>query len=226
MRWYPRFGMGIVLLTNSVNHRYQTALPEQILDRFLAARFGETLGSADNTPRESIEPHWISPQRLAALAGQYLYGSGGYMLVVSHEGRLGTGPVEQFKPFTFVSEDVAVAEYGGEPFYYKFARGPQDAPARLIRLYDATVLDFNEGPNDVLGPDRAEWRQYEGEYRYGVFGTPSGSVEVSRRNGYLYLDHMKLSEHEPGLFFTANGEALDFRGPVPTWRNIRLDRAD
>jgi hypothetical protein len=32
-------------------------------------------------------------------------------------------------------------------------------------------------------------------------------------------------EFEPKLFFTADGEALDFRHSEPTWKNIRLLRA-
>jgi hypothetical protein len=47
---------------------------------------------------------------------------------------------------------------------------------------------------------------------------------VSRKNGYLYLDHMRLSEEKPGLFFSAHGEALDFSGLVPTWRNIKMEK--
>jgi hypothetical protein len=50
-------------------------------------------------------------------------------------------------------------------------------------------------------------------------------MKVHRRNGYLYLDETRMFlELEPGLFFTTDGEAVDFRHPVPTWRNIRLQR--
>ena len=34
----------------------------------------------------------------------------------------------------------------------------------------------------------------------------------------------KLQEARPGLFFTAYGGALDFRGEIPTWRNWRLKK--
>jgi hypothetical protein len=35
---------------------------------------------------------------------------------------------------------------------------------------------------------------------------------------------MRLTEHQPGLFFTGDGEALDLRGEAPTIRNIVLHR--
>ena len=34
----------------------------------------------------------------------------------------------------------------------------------------------------------------------------------------------RLAEIEPGLFLADDGETLDLRGPVPTWRNFRLVR--
>ncbi len=34
----------------------------------------------------------------------------------------------------------------------------------------------------------------------------------------------KLQEVRPGLFFTASGTALDFRGESPTWRSYRLTK--
>jgi hypothetical protein len=44
------------------------------------------------------------------------------------------------------------------------------------------------------------------------------------RNGYLYSGENRCFEHEPGLFLSTNGEALDFRSGTPTWANIPLRR--
>jgi hypothetical protein len=44
-------------------------------------------------------------------------------------------------------------------------------------------------------------------------------VIAHRQNGYLYLNGVRLvDEFEPGLFFTSDGEAVDFRSNRPTWR--------
>jgi hypothetical protein len=37
---------------------------------------------------------------------------------------------------------------------------------------------------------------------------------------------LRLTEVSPGLFYAENGEALDFRGVIPTWRNIKLTKVD
>jgi CubicO group peptidase (beta-lactamase class C family) len=42
-------------------------------------------------------------------------------------------------------------------------------------------------------------------------------------DGNSYLGEQKLTEYQPGLFFTPDGEALDFRGNKPTYRNIKLN---
>jgi len=49
---------------------------------------------------------------------------------------------------------------------------------------------------------------------------------ITVANGYLPLGDERRREHLPGLFFTPPGEALDFRGTIPTFRNIMLIRIE
>jgi hypothetical protein len=49
-------------------------------------------------------------------------------------------------------------------------------------------------------------------------------VKVAVADGYLTVDGMRCREYRPGLFFTCDGEALDFRGTAATFRNIQLIR--
>jgi hypothetical protein len=53
-------------------------------------------------------------------------------------------------------------------------------------------------------------------------------VKIYEKDGNLYIRHEgkdeALEEYQPGLFFPPSGEALDFRGPVPTWRNIKFKK--
>ena len=53
----------------------------------------------------------------------------------------------------------------------------------------------------------------------GVF---EDTVNIVIRNGYLYYQGRKCIEHEPGLFFTTDGEAIDFRSEPPTAANLIL----
>jgi CubicO group peptidase (beta-lactamase class C family) len=81
--------------------------------------------------------------------------------------------------------------------------------------------------------DRLRWREYVGDYSvktWGVVDPTQALGQVYQPGSDLYLkisepaDDLRLMEVSPGLFFAENGEALDFRGDVPTWRNIKLIR--
>lgn len=95
-------------------------------------------------------------------------------------------------------------------------------------------------------PYRPEWKQYIGRYEIlwggGFELAPSTDFSLHRvfeHNGYLYhtiggqqnypegQQTYRLVEHLPGLFFDEeSGEAMDFRGPIPTVRNIALKKVE
>jgi CubicO group peptidase (beta-lactamase class C family) len=81
--------------------------------------------------------------------------------------------------------------------------------------------------------DQLRWKKYEGVYSARVWGVLDPSRNAGRvyiQDSHLYLkttesgDTLRLVETSPGLFFAGNGEVLDFRGAVPTWRNIKLTK--
>jgi CubicO group peptidase (beta-lactamase class C family) len=76
------------------------------------------------------------------------------------------------------------------------------------------------------GPNKPAWRQWLGNYRITVFGYPVDKKRIDIKNGYLHYAGQQLEEFQPGLFFTADGEALDMRGELPTFRNIKLARME
>jgi|WetSurMetagenome_2_1015567.scaffolds.fasta_scaffold04726_2 CubicO group peptidase (beta-lactamase class C family) len=94
--------------------------------------------------------------------------------------------------------------------------------------------------NDTLFRD--EWNRYTGKYsmkfknydfRWYVrllfsLGFFRENVYIIKANQTLVLEYNKansiLREYKPGLFFTNGGEAIDFRGPVPVFKNIELEK--
>jgi CubicO group peptidase (beta-lactamase class C family) len=107
---------------------------------------------------------------------------------------------------------------------------------------DAKLTELPE-PEQVHTPTpyKPEWSCYKGTYRFINGGYklnmiarviltlgychPAIGLTVVHKDGYLCIGDDKLEEHQPGLFFTPSGEALDLRGPVPTWRNIRMEKS-
>jgi CubicO group peptidase (beta-lactamase class C family) len=88
----------------------------------------------------------------------------------------------------------------------------------------------------ATGGEASRWAAYSGLYRFRAWGYldlsgPPDRFVVDAGVPYFETDdnadapvRHRLSEVEPGLFLADNGETLDFRGKVPTWRNFRLVR--
>ena len=93
-----------------------------------------------------------------------------------------------------------------------------------------------------LHPGRTAWKPawepYLGTYRLSFYAEPlwytklllamgmprAAHIRVRRQGDTMTVDGVQLLEHEPGLFFSKTGEALDFRSDPPTWRNVALTR--
>lgn len=123
-------------------------------------------------------------------------------------------------------EDLYTVDDDGNVTTYRLHPATAALPAHLECSDGEASLDRNEGPGDPAGPDREERERHVGQYRIDQWGQPAMHVTVERRNGYLYIDGIRLVvETEPWLFFTCDGEAVDFRSPTPTWRNLLLRKA-
>ena len=89
----------------------------------------------------------------------------------------------------------------------------------------------------ATGDEATRWAAYSGPYRMPAWGYLDPSASPDRfvvDAGVPYFEakdpeteslvRHRLAEVEPGLFLADNGETLDLRGQVPTWRNLRLVR--
>ena len=73
-----------------------------------------------------------------------------------------------------------------------------------------SVLLPNDSPGDPPGPAKPEWKRFLGTYHAKSYGDDDAK-KVTLKNGYLYWDdRLKLKEYQPGLFFTADGDAVQF----------------
>jgi CubicO group peptidase (beta-lactamase class C family) len=174
-------------------------------------------------PASDLAPIDLQSAQLESFVGRYsgrLF-SGELKL---QDGKLGmqVGPV--FTAQQFISPvDLFIVGPDGEAVTSRYFPGTAEETARLECAIADSSLDYNDGPHDAPGPNKPEWDRYLGNYQLHTWGQPSQTLKVHRKNGYLYLEETRMMlETEPGLFFTTDGEAVDFRHPEPTWRNIRL----
>ena len=124
------------------------------------------------------------------------------------------GPI--FAPMQFTSPvDVFSAAPTGEAVTSRYYPARDGEGAHFECSVGDFSLDYNDGPHDAVGPNDPAWEKFLGVYEISAWGQPDGKKTVHRKNGYLYLDDVRLVvEVESGLFFTSDGEAVDFRRPV------------
>ena len=188
-----------------------------LVNAALAGRFGPRRPRLSATDVATIAP---PRAQLRQLAGTYVGRNANANLVLEagalrfQQGQFATAMRFDAPDETFiVGSDQELVTYRCRP-------ATPRAPAHLECSVGEDSLDYNDGPDDQPGPDDLRWRRYVGHYRVDQWGVPAMDVTVRQRNGYLHLDETRLIvETEPGLFFTSDGEAVDFRQNPPTWKN-------
>jgi hypothetical protein len=226
MSWVPDHDVGVVVLTNSSNH---PALRQEIVFEAF-----DRLGALGEAPEPSQSPASQLPhEQLRRLRGTYI-GRGDALQLELRGEALGTVSPEGFKPLRFVSETEALLpedEFGTHQIRFVFDETNSSHPAHVVSLRDGSSWSYDSGPDDPPGPDHEHWDRYAGKFRIKVHGTHVATTEVRRRDGYLVLEFrvqgdpdlsLRLTEFEPGLFFTSTGEAVDFRVSPPTYANIPM----
>lgn len=223
----PGLKLGVVILSNSpFGGNCGNRVASLIEDR-LGQSLGPPGAAYENPSFEKTKPLAPGDPRVAALAGFY----GSNVVVGPKDGVFGISIGKDFYPLTFYEDrGEAVGLFGkySELRPKPALLGRPGSLAHLNRLSgNVSYYDFHKPPKetDAPGPGKAEWAPFLGTYRTLMWGRAFGSiVSVTVNDGRLSLNGMRCDEHEPGLFFTYDGEAVDFRGTIATFRNIPLIR--
>lgn len=225
MKWLPDLGYGVVILTNSSDQEYgHERIVEDILGSIIETMTGRKIGDpsewlARHTPHATVDPSFAP----AGLCGRY-NGTSDDMVFLVRNGKFGFASGNAFEPMT----PVSATEFTSKRYLYRFVCGGDGMPVSVVRPYDGTTWLFSEGDATPRGPDKKEWGSYTGSYVRKRFGVGEKFYNVTIKNGWLHFEgsgqDFRLAEHVPGLFFTPDGEAVDFRGATATYRNIKLYR--
>ncbi|GMW06654.1 MAG: hypothetical protein AMXMBFR8_14510 [Nevskiales bacterium] len=228
MYWFSELGVGVVVLTNSDNHRMQvtlcSALSQEIFEVFLGKK-----GVTNDDSRRARQPASIDEARLRQLAGLYV---GPPDVELAFRGpRLGMNAQSGFYPATFFSTDEMEVKTPSMTLSCRFHSDGQRDPAWADCTVDVGVmrisgtLAYNGGPYDPEGPDKKEWGVFLGDYDIPQWGKVVDTVNLHVENGYLYFGRYRVvDEIAPGLFFLSNGEALDLRKQPPMFGSVAMIR--
>jgi len=223
-RWVPAHGIGVVVLTNQGRGSLGPGLAAGIIQLMLQAKLGRI--PADSTPVAPLAVHGVHPP-LEPLVGTYKAPGGIAEFVLRDQAlRLVRGRD------TLALTPVERRAFGGPGITATF-----DAAADgSVRGVTVVAVDFrsngveywprNDSPTDPPGPGLPAWSTYVGEYEGRSYGAPV-RTRFFLRNGYLYTswgDGQRLQEREPGLFFTPEGESIEFRPGEVVIGNRRFAR--
>jgi CubicO group peptidase (beta-lactamase class C family) len=215
----PAEGVAFIALYNrSVGNVFDAVIPDPIIE----ARRGPPLAPQPN-PNAPVS---ILPEALSLRTGLYMNQDARCRAVVKG-GVLWLGFDNGWGDNRLVftgTEEAWVAEGPrfGEVVRFHAAHGLQ---APWFETFEGLVAwDFIDGPSIAPGPVEAQYDDRLGDYQFEIWGKRVGRTVLSRKNGWLYFDDIRLSPYAPGLFFSGAGEVLDLRGPTPTARNILLLR--
>ena len=222
-RWVPEFGLGVVVLTNGEEgDNFVSDLADRTLQALILAKRGAV--PPDEPLPWTREPVIaIKAEELKRLEGSYLVGAQltsfrveGDRLHIVRGKR--DNPLDALSPTRFVR--------GGD--LYEFLLDDRGS-VREVRNHGDNGVSFfvpNDSPRDPPGPAKPEWTAFLGVYHATAYGQ---DVEgrVTLKNGYVYWnDRLKLREYRPGLFFTADGDSVEFGRDAVEYGNRHFRRAE
>ena len=231
LNWAPDSGVGVVVLTNSVNQ----GLHVEISQRILGKLGGKSKDSPASLPRQAT----ISREKLDRLVGEYL-GRGSEVAKVVLEGKsLAVVLAGEKHPARVVAHDQIILEEGpsargrqlfsGKPRErFRFLPDDDGRPRYMQSMDDGYVRYRNDPfPSDRLIPFDPQW---EGEYQIKASGVTLTTVKLRNENGSPVLalgngedaSTLRLGQHRPGIYFSPDGEALDLTRDPPTLANVKL----
>jgi CubicO group peptidase (beta-lactamase class C family) len=222
---YPELGYGVVLLINRDGNGLTGPRGRAVINAPIIERHGPNIVAEPDTSRMLVVKS--DDPRVRSVLGRY-GGEDGW--VVGYEDEvLGvrTSPDSFYPLAVYDDRSEIVGMFGAfTEIHFLPPAGLQPRTLMIVnRRYSNDHINYqalNDSPADPPGPEKPEWRERVGEYEVLWRGEPDRTVGVTLRNGYLYYGGRKCVEHEPGLFFSNDGEAIDFRSDPPTAANLEL----
>jgi CubicO group peptidase (beta-lactamase class C family) len=223
MYWAPEANIGVVVLTNSSSHPLQSALAHKIL--------GDLAGSAERPDETALQPAVeAAGAELDRFAGEYV-GRSGSLGLIAEGPRLLLKTKEEERVLRLIAGDRVQWEEASHD-RYRFLTDTAGHVEYLQHVETGHGWYRNKADRSEpeLNPAYRLWADSEGEYELRVSGVKIGSVSLGRDEsgpfiGWPRQGKLRLKQHDPGLYFSSTGEALDMRRTPPTYGNIRLVKA-
>lgn len=207
--WTPEYQLGVVVLTNSSGGDLPVQTAWGVLQQMINAKHGPVprRGPFKFTDKPVIT---LESKLLQRLEGTY-----------KPRGAVVTFKVKENSLYRVSgSSDEKLNAHSSTEFTsgdqkYTFILDDKENPkgVQVLDLSGVNFMPINDRPSEEAGLNKKEWQGFAGEYA----SKPDPDVDkvsIIIKNGHLYMERwggLKLTEYKPGLFFTADGEAVIFQ---------------
>ena len=208
--WMPEYNIGVVVMANAQSGSMVQGIADRALLLMMQAKNGAV-------PRDKPVTYAVAPvvtlsaPHLHQLEGTYKSRNNlvtfrvedGSLVYVFGNDKL---KLEAHSPVEFTSAN--------RKYVFSLDEAGNARGVLFLSLYETDYMPINDRPSDQVGVPRPEWQAYVGEYQGQLYGSPV-TTRVFLKNGYLYVSWgggLKLTEDQPGLFFTTEGESVSFAG--------------
>ncbi len=227
MVMFPGLKLGVVYMTNSEAGSQGIGWVSDVVGELIEKSTGQPSAELEKPAVDTARRVPARDVRVRKLSGQYMND----VVVGERGGVFGIALGKEFYPLAFYEDGTDINGVFGKYSELRVKPPLAGQPGSLVQLnrLSGTVSYYDflkpEKSADQQGPNKPEWKPFLGVFRTLYWGrTPGSLAVVGVVDGYLTYNGVRCHEHLPGLFFTPDGEALDFRGTVATFRNIPLIR--
>ncbi|MBN2246050.1 MAG: hypothetical protein JW755_09425, partial [Candidatus Aminicenantes bacterium] len=211
---YPELKLGVVSLTNSEISRFSGGRILNVANKLIEEKMGPTQPWPEKSEININVP--LSPEDESVKNIMGIYDQN--IKVEFRDIVFGISLHNDFYPIKLYLDGEQIKGTFGQYSEMWFKPPLFHGHGTLVHLnrYSGTCsyYDFHkpDGVSDSPGPNKPEWKKYCGVYKALKWGRTFGQfLRVAVEDGYMTLNTSRCYEYLPGLFFTYDGEALDFR---------------
>lgn len=227
IKWTPKLNIGIVVLTNSTDHNnIHKLIADMIIDK-LRSPSEIKLANIPQNKWKGKTPITLSKAKYTQYSGPYVITEGNQEFELLLKGsEFGAQGENVFIPFNFVNYDGDLFVQGFGPELdgeYKIVLNEITCrPLYLVNKIDRPILYYNGQVDSIDEEQKSNYDKIVGSYSRKMYDSLTTKHKITIKNDNLYFDMFRLEEYIPNLFYASNGEVLDFRNEIPTYRNILL----
>ncbi|HSW93206.1 MAG TPA: serine hydrolase domain-containing protein [Gammaproteobacteria bacterium] len=218
LEWYPEYQIGVIVLTNKAdNNNTDIKIAHLIIDPVI----------------KHMQEHQLS-DLIKMITGSYISDSTSINIIKNDnrlfiEGELNTDTAGNIfekinDELSYIGNSTFHAKSSNIDFYY-IKKSETGTPA--IQQIGTDKRWYLNKPDFLSeGPNRVNWKKYTGTYELQSYGAPI-QIIISIKQGYLYINDLKLQEMKPGVFATANGQMLVFHDENhASWCNLFIKKSN